>query len=118
MMQVAQYIYASSRQGLLHSNAFCVTAGDQCATVAHAAQPLVDIYAEVRPSDVVFAIKTCEKFHSTRLRYMIDTWGKDAPVITYYSHVADPTYPTVDIGVPNTEGGHCAKLEAILRYEL
>lgn len=33
------------------------------------------------------------------------TWEKDAFFIQYYSDHADPSIPTVDIGVPNTERG-------------
>lgn len=33
------------------------------------------------------------------------TWEKDAYFIQYYSDHADPSIPTVDIGVPNTERG-------------
>lgn len=33
------------------------------------------------------------------------TWEKDAFFIEYYSDHADPSIPTIDIGVPNTERG-------------
>lgn len=42
------------------------------------------------------------------------TVGKYAKHIAYYSETEDPSIPTEDIGVPNTERGHCAKLEAII----
>jgi UDP-glucose:O-linked fucose beta-1,3-glucosyltransferase len=34
-----------------------------------------------------------------------DTWGKDTSHIEYYSDVVDPSIPTVDLGIPNTERG-------------
>lgn len=33
------------------------------------------------------------------------TWEKDALFLEYYSDHADPSIPTIDIGVPNTERG-------------
>lgn len=33
------------------------------------------------------------------------TWEKDALFLEYYSDHADPSIPTTDIGVPNTERG-------------
>lgn len=38
------------------------------------------------------------------------TWEKDAFFIQYYSDHADPSIPTVDIGVPNTERGRRVNL--------
>lgn len=35
------------------------------------------------------------------------TWEKDALFLEYYSDYADPSIPTIDIGVPNTERGKC-----------
>ncbi|TKS80778.1 Beta-1,3-glucosyltransferase [Collichthys lucidus] len=43
------------------------------------------------------------------------TWEKDALFLEYYSDHADPSIPTVNIGVPNTERGHCGKTFAILQ---
>ncbi|KAK2171440.1 hypothetical protein NP493_1065g01034 [Ridgeia piscesae] len=42
------------------------------------------------------------------------TWGRQTRNIEYYSHQVDDTIPTIDLGIPNTEGGHCAKTHAIL----
>ena len=36
---------------------------------------------------------------------MKKTWGKETSLIEYYSDVADPSIPTVDLGIPNTERG-------------
>ena len=33
------------------------------------------------------------------------TWAREAKHIEYYSDVEDPTIPTIDLGVPNTERG-------------
>ncbi|KAG2456686.1 B3GLT glucosyltransferase, partial [Polypterus senegalus] len=45
------------------------------------------------------------------------TWEKDTAFIEYYSDYADGSIPTVNLGVPNTERGHCGKTFSILeRY--
>ena len=38
---------------------------------------------------------------------VMETWGKDVPdgSLRYFSEVADSRYPTVDVGVANTETG-------------
>ncbi|XP_041116023.1 beta-1,3-glucosyltransferase-like, partial [Polyodon spathula] len=42
------------------------------------------------------------------------TWQKHAALIEYYSDHADAAIPTINLGVPNTERGHCGKTFAIL----
>ncbi|XP_067034034.1 beta-1,3-glucosyltransferase-like [Acropora muricata] len=63
---------------------------------------------------IFFAVKTTKKYHEDRVPIVQKTVGKYAKHIAYFSETADPSIPTEDIGVPNTERGHCAKLEAII----
>ncbi|KAJ7415060.1 Beta-1,3-glucosyltransferase [Willisornis vidua] len=42
------------------------------------------------------------------------TWEREAALIEYYSDYADISIPTVDLGIPNTDRGHCGKTFAIL----
>ncbi|KAL8190930.1 UNVERIFIED_CONTAM: Beta-1,3-glucosyltransferase [Gekko kuhli] len=42
------------------------------------------------------------------------TWEAEADLIEYYSDYTESSIPTVDLGVPNTERGHCGKTFAIL----
>ncbi|KAM3874719.1 beta 3-glucosyltransferase a [Diretmus argenteus] len=65
--------------------------------------------------DVFVAVKTCGKFHNDRVPVVKKTWEKDALFLEYYSDEADPSIPTIDLGVPNTERGHCGKTFAILK---
>lgn len=45
------------------------------------------------------------------------TWEREAALIEYYSDYRDISIPTIDLGIPNTERGHCGKTFAILeRY--
>ncbi|KAK7088109.1 beta-1,3-glucosyltransferase-like [Littorina saxatilis] len=65
-------------------------------------------------SELFVAVKTCSKFHEDRVPVVQNTWGKDAQLIEYYSDVENTSIPTVDLGVPNTESGHCGKTRAII----
>ncbi|XP_031557357.1 beta-1,3-glucosyltransferase-like [Actinia tenebrosa] len=69
---------------------------------------------EVSLDDIFFAVKTTQKFHKTRVPIVKDTLGLHAKHLVYYSETEDPDVPTENIGVPNTEMGHCAKLQAII----
>uniref|UniRef100_A0A8D0CZB9 Beta 3-glucosyltransferase a n=1 Tax=Sander lucioperca TaxID=283035 RepID=A0A8D0CZB9_SANLU len=69
----------------------------------------------VNKEDIFVAVKTCRKFHSERVPVIKKTWEKDAFSLEYYSDHADPSIPTIDLGVPNTERGHCGKTFAILQ---
>jgi len=61
------------------------------------------------------------------LKYLIDslfptvpvvkkTWGEQAALLEYYSDYADPSIPTINLGVPNTERGECSNLFSYLVY--
>ncbi|XP_068174196.1 beta 3-glucosyltransferase a isoform X2 [Antennarius striatus] len=88
----------------------------QCATSLSSLLPLCG--EPVKKEDIFIAVKTCKKFHSERIPVIKKTWEKDALFLEYYSDYADPSIPTIDIGVPNTERGHCGKTFAILQRYL
>ncbi|CAI8027184.1 Beta-1,3-glucosyltransferase [Geodia barretti] len=70
---------------------------------------------DVEVSKLFIGVKTCEKYHSTRLPVVQGTWARDAEgSVAYYSEVEDKQFLTTDIGVPNTESGHCGKMMAII----
>lgn len=67
--------------------------------------------------DILFAVKTCEKFHKERLPIISDTWAPAAPNVMYFSEANDKDYDTVVLpGVKNTQRGHCQKTMAIVKY--
>ncbi|XP_062830770.1 beta-1,3-glucosyltransferase isoform X1 [Anolis carolinensis] len=68
----------------------------------------------VKKMDIFVAVKTCKKFHGDRIPIVKQTWEGEATLIEYYSDFAESSIPTVDLGVPNTERGHCGKTFAIL----
>ncbi|KAM9443061.1 beta-1,3-glucosyltransferase-like isoform 4-T4 [Salvelinus alpinus] len=71
----------------------------------------------VKKEDIFVAVKTCKKFHTERVPVVKKTWEREASLLEYYSDHTDPSIPTIDLGVPNTERGHCGKTFAILeRY--
>lgn len=70
---------------------------------------------EIGRNKIFFGVKTCGKYHSTRLPVVQGTWALDAEgSIAYYSEVEDEQFHTTDIGVPNTQSGHCGKMMAII----
>ncbi|XP_077422151.1 beta 3-glucosyltransferase a isoform X2 [Vanacampus margaritifer] len=84
----------------------CATALDP--EPPHCAEP-------VNKDNVFVAVKTCKKFHSERVPVIKKTWERDADYLEYYSDHADAAIPTLDLGVANTERGHCGKTFAILK---
>jgi len=69
----------------------------------------------VGKEDLFVAVKTCSKFHDDRVSVVKATWGRETDLIEYYSDVANDSIPTIDLGVPNTERGHCGKTMAIMQ---
>lgn len=63
-----------------------------------------------------FAVKTCSKYHKDRIPIVKHTWAKHVFHIGFYSDSEDASIPTIDLGVPNTEHGHCGKTMAILKH--
>ncbi|XP_040908387.1 beta-1,3-glucosyltransferase isoform X2 [Toxotes jaculatrix] len=92
---------------------FCTEPRDNCATTFTTYLP--NCGDPVSKKDVFVAVKTCQKFHLERVPVVKATWEKDAGFLEYYSDVTDASIPTVSLGVPNTERGHCGKTFAILR---
>uniref|UniRef100_A0A3P8SLT3 Beta 3-glucosyltransferase a n=1 Tax=Amphiprion percula TaxID=161767 RepID=A0A3P8SLT3_AMPPE len=84
-----------------------------CATTLRKEPPLCG--EPVHKEDIFVAVKTCRKFHSERVPVIKKTWENDALYLEYYSDHADPAIPTINLGVPNTERGHCGKTFAILQ---
>nr|XP_054598440.1 beta 3-glucosyltransferase a isoform X2 [Nothobranchius furzeri] len=113
-----------------------------CATTLRKEPPACG--ESVKREDMFVAVKTCRKFHSERagktqsprsrfyrssrlltqillktkpgpVPVIKKTWEKDALFLEYYSDHADPSIPTINLGVPNTERGHCGKTFAILQ---
>lgn len=64
---------------------------------------------------VLFAVKTCEKYHKERLPIVLRTWAQFTIHMRVFSDVRDDSIPTLTTEVPNTERGHCEKSLKMLR---
>lgn len=67
---------------------------------------------------VLFAVKTCGKYHKERLPFILQTWAKNTFHLRIFSDKRDDSIPTISTGVENTERGHCEKSLKILRIVL
>ncbi|XP_047462135.1 beta-1,3-glucosyltransferase [Mugil cephalus] len=112
--EVALYIWEEGNGPRLTAvPEFCTEPNDNCATSFTNYMP--NCGDPVSKNDVFVAVKTCQKFHSERIPIVKATWEKDAGFLEYYSDTTDPSIPTISLGLPNTERGHCGKTFAILR---
>ncbi|XP_053672110.1 beta-1,3-glucosyltransferase [Anopheles nili] len=64
---------------------------------------------------IMFAVKTCHKYHKDRIPALKNTWTKYVQHLRYFSDTDDPSIPTVVTSVPNSSAGHCAKTLEILQ---
>jgi UDP-glucose:O-linked fucose beta-1,3-glucosyltransferase len=67
---------------------------------------------------VLFAVKTCGKYHKERIPLILKTWGRFTIHLRIFSDTFDASIPTIPTGVVNTEHGHCEKSLKILRLVL
>ncbi|KAL3985218.1 Fringe-like family protein [Acanthocheilonema viteae] len=81
-------------------------------------QPDFQCINKITNNDVYFAIKTFSEFHKTRIVIVKRTWAKTAKYVEYFSDMEDHYVPTVNLGIQNTERGHCGKTFGILAYYL
>ena len=103
---------------LSHDRRFCTKFSEGCATWTSdkmsTASNTKSIYLAKR---TLFAVKTCKKYHKERLPILLETWGKAALNIEYFSDTRSKKYNTTLLpDVEKTERGHCQKTYAILKY--
>lgn len=67
---------------------------------------------------VLFAVKTCGKYHKERLPVILRTYARFTFHLRIFSDIHDDAIPTIPTGVVNTEHGHCEKSMKILRLIL
>lgn len=105
---------------LLHADELCFNKGEKCAifqrdidktcnSSSHSVNSLLN--------KTLFAVKTCVKYHDSRLPIIRGTWAPAVPKIMYFSESNDTKYETVQLdGIQNTDRGHCQKTMAIINY--
>eukprot|EP00434_Breviolum_minutum_P019407 symbB.v1.2.017113.t1/scaffold1276.1/size127259/4 len=105
---------------------FCLQPGATCATWPRS----LDVFRpsmQLKPEEVVIAVKTVEKFHAVRLPLLKEFWTNDSAVeVLYLSNtggdgVIDLSLEFGEMVDPSKESnkhgsGHCTKMQAILRY--
>lgn len=96
-----------------HIPQLCLTNNTSCASYP---QPFKPCGSPVNRKSIYFAVKTCAKFHDERIPVLKKTWAKYVTNIGFYSEMTDETIPTIDLGIPNTDRGHCGKTFAILKH--
>ncbi|XP_052223352.1 beta-1,3-glucosyltransferase-like [Dreissena polymorpha] len=111
--ELASYILMDDVK-LTHAPELCLAEqGDHC--VSYIKQKFPQCGEAIPDDDLFVAVKTCEKFHTERVPVVLDTWAKETGHIEFYSETADSSIPTIDLGVPNTERGHCGKTIALMK---
>ncbi|XP_058061833.1 beta-1,3-glucosyltransferase [Anopheles bellator] len=97
---------------------FCANPAPDCAiqvvTAADAEEPDCT-HKPTTVGQIMFAVKTCHKYHGDRIPVLKRTWTRFVQHLRYFSDVPDPSIPTVVATVPNTNAGHCAKTLEILQ---
>ncbi|XP_064459319.1 beta-1,3-glucosyltransferase-like [Ornithodoros turicata] len=100
---------------LQHPSEMCLLEKQgSCASWAKMQAPSCD--GRERLDQVVFAVKTCTKFHEERVSVVKRTWHRDASTVLFFSDSRNDSIPTIDLGIRNTEKGHCTKTMKILDY--
>ncbi|CAH1154079.1 unnamed protein product [Phaedon cochleariae] len=112
--ELAMFIWNDGNGPMIkHESALCSKLQPHCSTFpkpSHLCDTLVPL------TSIYFAVKTYHKFHQDRVPVVKNTWGKHTPIISFFSDKEDIFIPTINLGIPNTENGHCAKTLAIIRY--
>lgn len=113
--EIAKYLQKSFSVEVTHAPEFCGAGEENEKCITTVRRELEDCGSKYNVDDIFFAVKSTEKFHKDRLAVLKKTWLPRTKLVTIYSNVTDPSIPTVDCGVPNTERGHCGKTNAILK---
>ncbi|KAL6266302.1 hypothetical protein P5V15_003161 [Pogonomyrmex californicus] len=109
--EFAKFILTNKAAKLIHMHRLCVVSAENCATYPRFFH---SCSSHIAPKDVYFAVKTCAKYHVSRISVVKKTWAKYKLNIGYFSDAADKNLPEAYV-VPNTTTGHCAKTYAILQ---
>uniref|UniRef100_A0A183ES64 Beta-1,4 N-acetylgalactosaminyltransferase 1-like n=1 Tax=Gongylonema pulchrum TaxID=637853 RepID=A0A183ES64_9BILA len=116
-LQFARLLRDEYAVTLRDTSAFCLLEHEKHCITRYV-QPSFECTTRVTNDDVYFAIKTHSAFHKTRIVVVKRTWAKTAKFVEYFSDTEDHYVPTINLGIKNTERGHCGKTFAILRYYL
>ncbi|XP_044754103.1 beta-1,3-glucosyltransferase isoform X2 [Coccinella septempunctata] len=102
-----------NKTSLIHNDAFCTSEKEFCVSFP---RKFATCKEPIPLDSIYFIVKTCLKFHSDRVPVVLSTWAKYTKRLDFISDYEDSSIPTVSLGIPNTEGGHCGKTMAIMKY--
>uniref|UniRef100_T1J2N0 Fringe-like glycosyltransferase domain-containing protein n=1 Tax=Strigamia maritima TaxID=126957 RepID=T1J2N0_STRMM len=113
--ELALFLYDSLNVKLVHAPNLCLEKVYKDCITSYATK-IPKCGPPVPNDEIYFAVKTCGKFHETRIPIIKQTWGKHATHIGYFSDKFESSIPTKDMNIPNTEKGHCEKTFAIIDH--
>ncbi|TKR86868.1 hypothetical protein L596_011375 [Steinernema carpocapsae] len=120
--ELSKFINDTTGTTLKSTKAFCYKRSSDCITWNSPPDHLESNGCRpkgfVNNDNVFFAVKTFVGFHKTRVVVVKRTWARTAKYVEYFSDFDDRYVPTIDLGVKNTERGHCEKTIRILRHFL
>ncbi|PIC27472.1 hypothetical protein B9Z55_019717 [Caenorhabditis nigoni] len=99
---------------LRHEPSLFCCGNDSNTCIIRCSNPLLSSFP-IQDSEIHLMIKTFEGHHKNRLEVLKNTWTSGVKRVEYCSDKEDRAIPTVDLGIGNTERGHCAKTWAIFR---
>lgn len=112
--EFAMFIWnEANRTSLIHNDAFCSSKKENCAVFP---KEFKKCDMSITAESIYFVVKTCSKFHSIRVPTVLSTWARYAKKLDFISDKEDNSIPTISLGIPNTESGHCGKTMAIIKY--
>lgn len=95
----------------------CITSFRQHSGCLKTSETL-ELQTLLSPEVTSMAVKTCSKFHDTRVPVVKETWGRHVQA-DFFSDEEDKDIPTIHLPYTvNTESGHCNKTVAILQHFL
>ncbi|CAP29249.2 Protein CBG09318 [Caenorhabditis briggsae] len=112
--EFAMLLYKKINVQLRHQPSRFCCGNDFNTCIIRCSSPTISSFS-LQDSEVHLMVKTFEGHHKNRLDVLKNTWTSDVKRVEYCSDKEDRTIPTVDLGIGNTERGHCAKTWAIFR---
>jgi len=120
--EFAKFVYDNGDGiALTHLDEICAktSSATKCLTFQRQEYSCLKLSQKERINDVLedtfVAVKTCSKFHQSRMSVVKKTWSPLLPRVKYFSDVADAEVPTTHLEYTvNTESGHCNKTMAII----
>ena len=119
--ELAKTVYELTSTKLNNNSNFCLKKRENCLTWFEKyefEQNTSFCGKGITNENVFFGVKTFSGYHKSRIIYIKRTWAKDTKYIEYFSDFQDFYIPTVDLGIKNTEKGHCGKTFGILKHAM